>query len=189
MIFLTKAWKPASCLHSERKRGGIAWKKLFLFFFPACSVQPRSWLLFIWSGRSRLDLRGCPWLQTCCCTHGSPITDAAGPLDIRKYLYMASGFSRRPMCSSPKPQKNPSSACASRRPPSVRSFFLVPVFFISLSGGIAGGKNALNAVCVPQAVPQNNCKTALKSAYQMVSAFHSGREIRTLDTTGMNRML
>lgn len=68
-------------------------------------------------------------------------------------------------------------------------FFLVPVFFISLSGGIAGGKNALNAVCVPQAVPQNNCKTALKSAYQMVSAFHSGREIRTLDTTGMNRML
>lgn len=154
MIFLTKVRKPTSCQHSEN-REGITWKILFLFFFPACSVQQKSWQPFIWSGRSRTDLRGCPWLQTCCCTHGSPITDAAGPLDIRKYLYMASGFSRRPMCSSPKPQKNPSSACASRRPPSVRSFFLVPVFFISLSGGIAGRENVLNAVCVQQTVPQN----------------------------------
>ena len=93
------------------------------------------------------------------------------------------------MCSLPEPQKNlllPVHPAGRRQ---YDPFFLVPVFFISLSGGIAGGKNALNAVCVPQAVPQNNCKTALKSAYQMVSAFHSGREIRTLDTTGMNRML
>lgn len=57
MIFLTKVRKPTSCQHSEN-REGITWKILFLFFFPACSVQQKSWQPFIWSGRSRTDLPG-----------------------------------------------------------------------------------------------------------------------------------
>ena len=43
-------------------------------------------------------------------------------IGYKKYLYMASGFSRKPMLLT-RTAKNPSSACASRRPPSVRSFF------------------------------------------------------------------
>ena len=59
------------------------------------------------------------------------------------------------MCSLPEPQKT---LLLPVHPAGLRQydpFFLVPVFFISLSGGIAGGENALNAVCVQQAVPQN----------------------------------
>ncbi len=65
------------------------------------------------------------------------------------------------MCSLPEPQKTlllPVHPAGRRQydPFSGSCFLYIPFW------RYCRRENALNAVCVPQAVPQNNCKTALK---------------------------